>query len=580
MSNLPNVSKEDSNNSGVYNKYLPAPHFSNTGDFTGIPTDTTGFNSITVTINASVDSTPCGLLIQFSTTGIDFDNNGTINYSTVYFSDTVYYNSLATITEQQQWNNKFSGSGNFIKSYPLIKQYYRISYTPQTKFPDTLIINSRLNSNNYDNKYNSVNSFENNKENLYDAMDKLRISYPVTILDLRIPVNPLYLTETAGSTGYNYDYLDICFGNTGTGITEISSQYGTLVLSVNGQSKIISQSRKYCFCESGKSILLIAPGVIAYDNNYVYSKNYYTKIGYFDDINGLFFQFNPSTNTLDLGIRNNSIDVLINQTVWNIDKMDGTGISGVNLDFTQMQIFVIDMNWMALGRLRFGFYLFGKINYCHQILNINNSTYPYICNVNLPTRYEIDGTLGGTGSASITQSSATIISEGGYNPGGKKFSICWSANYNITSETPIFALRGGGDNYYHQNIVLTKISLGSSNINDIFIYKLRLYLNQDDAPIDTTTNWVSPDSSTTYGSISVSQYTTGSFTALNTNNSIIIDSGIITRGNSINLCEPDNFLINSFQITGDINNSSSVIVMTVENITTTIYGCVSWTEIY
>ena len=70
--------------------------------------------------------------------------------------------------------------------------------------------------------------------------------------------------------------------------------------------------------------------------------------------------------------------------------MDGTGTSGYNIDFTKSQLYVIDFEWLSVGRIRFGFYIFGKIYYCHQISNFNELDEPYMKTANLPIRYEIN----------------------------------------------------------------------------------------------------------------------------------------------------------------------------------------------
>lgn len=100
--------------------------------------------------------------------------------------------------------------------------------------------------------------------------------------------------------------------------------------------------------------------------------------------------------------------------------MDGTGISSISLNFTKAQLFVINFEWLSVGRIRFGFYLFGKINYCHQNTNLNLLTAPYMLSQNLPIRYEIITTYGETGS--LVQICSTVISEGGYTPIGRSFS--------------------------------------------------------------------------------------------------------------------------------------------------------------
>jgi hypothetical protein len=48
--------------------------------------------------------------------------------------------------------------------------------------------------------------------------------------------------------------------------------------------------------------------------------------------------------------------------------MDGTGRSGITLDVTKTQIFIVDLEWLGVGRVRLGFVIDGKIYYCHEIL--------------------------------------------------------------------------------------------------------------------------------------------------------------------------------------------------------------------
>lgn len=77
------------------------------------------------------------------------------------------------------------------------------------------------------------------------------------------------------------------------------------------------------------------------------------------------------------------------QSSWNIDKMDGTGASGFNLDLTKMQMFYIDYTWYGAGAIRFGFKNNrGEVIYAHRIPNNNVNTEAYIRSGNLPARYE------------------------------------------------------------------------------------------------------------------------------------------------------------------------------------------------
>ena len=87
------------------------------------------------------------------------------------------------------------------------------------------------------------------------------------------------------------------------------------------------------------------------------------------------------------------------QSTWNLDKMDGTGPSGYNIDLSKMQMFYIDYSWYGAGSIRWGFRAAnGNVTYCHRIINNNVNTEAYMRTGNLPARYE-----------SLTQPPTTIL---------------------------------------------------------------------------------------------------------------------------------------------------------------------------
>ena len=84
-----------------------------------------------------------------------------------------------------------------------------------------------------------------------------------------------------------------------------------------------------------------------------------------------------------------TVDTRTAQSSWNIDKMDGTGTSGYNIDLSKMQMFYIDYTWYGAGAIRFGFRATdGNVTYCHRIINNNTNTEAYMRSGNLPARYE------------------------------------------------------------------------------------------------------------------------------------------------------------------------------------------------
>jgi len=80
----------------------------------------------------------------------------------------------------------------------------------------------------------------------------------------------------------------------------------------------------------------------------------------------------------------------IPQSSWNLDRCDGSGPSGYNLDIGKMQMAYIDYTWYGAGFVRFGWRMTnGDVVYCHKIANNNVNNQAYMRSGNLPARYEV-----------------------------------------------------------------------------------------------------------------------------------------------------------------------------------------------
>ncbi|CAB4132933.1 hypothetical protein UFOVP257_21 [uncultured Caudovirales phage] len=91
----------------------------------------------------------------------------------------------------------------------------------------------------------------------------------------------------------------------------------------------------------------------------------------------------------NLAIVSKTVDRLYPQNTWNIDRCDGTGPSGFNIDLSRMQMFYMDYSWYGAGFIRWGFRgPTGDIIYCHKIANNNINYEAYMRSGNLPARYE------------------------------------------------------------------------------------------------------------------------------------------------------------------------------------------------
>ena len=115
--------------------------------------------------------------------------------------------------------------------------------------------------------------------------------------------------------------------------------------------------------------------------------------------------------TADFVICSRTVDVKVPQSQWNLDKCDGTGPSGFNLDLSKMQMFYIDFSWYGAGFVRWGLRgPNGDIIYCHRSPNNNLNTEAYLRSGNLPARYESESRPPTTYLTSTLNSSDTIVS--------------------------------------------------------------------------------------------------------------------------------------------------------------------------
>jgi hypothetical protein len=125
------------------------------------------------------------------------------------------------------------------------------------------------------------------------------------------------------------------------------------------------------------------------------------------------------------------------QAAWNLDKCDGNGPSGYNLNLARMQMFYMDYSWYGAGFVRWGFRgQDGNVIYCHKLINNNQNTEAYMRSGNLPARYETDSDPPKTQitqSVSTTDSYIGIGSTAGFPTNGGVLLLRNGANYEYVS---------------------------------------------------------------------------------------------------------------------------------------------------
>lgn len=309
-----------------------------------------------------------------------------------------------------------------------------------------------------------------------DAFGRLRTSQPFTLGDYK----HLYSIDP--------DFVDLTVG-TGATVTFDNNQAAAILqsgISTNGYC--IHQTRRYHHYMPGKSQLIYSS--FCFQQN---QANTIKRTGYFDDKDGIYFE-EDQNGILNFVIRSNTgaAERRIPQSQWNKDKLDGTGVSGYNLDVTKSQLFFIDFEWLGVGRVRCGFSIDGKNIVAHEFYNSNNLNTVYISNPNLPVRCEIRNTGSQVGSGgSFIQICSTVMSEGGYTESGREFSHTTSLRpVGVGSTVPILAIRlknsyKGYDN--RATVKLENVSVFSSGANVKYdVVKLRGIVGYN-----TTGAWVS-----------------------------------------------------------------------------------------
>ena len=288
-----------------------------------------------------------------------------------------------------------------------------------------------------------------------DAFHRFRVGNPFSVFDNKniFNTNPESWNEDTVGVGASIAHLP--------NESSIALTVGT----VSGESAI-RQTRRYFPYAPAKSQLITQTGVLGASK-----ENVTKRIGYFDDDNGLFFE-EDGTN-LKVVIRTSTSgspsDSSVNQADWNLDKMDGNGISGIVLDITKSQIFIIDFQWLGTGRVRFGFDIADQIRYVHEVNHANILDKVYMTTPSLPVRYEIRNTGIAASATTLKETCCAVISEGGAALPGFEFSVSNGINSRaITGRTPILAVRllnsfNGKDNRKTLKVVLTDLFADTNN---------------------------------------------------------------------------------------------------------------------
>jgi hypothetical protein len=328
-----------------------------------------------------------------------------------------------------------------------------------------------------------------------DAFSRLRVSTPTAQFN------------HINSYGLDNDIFETIASGAGATVTYLPNENSSelAVGTVSGEY-CIRQTFRYFPYTPGKSQLIMQTAVLGAGVT-----NVTRRVGYFDNSNGFFFELAGSVLSVVKRsfVTGSVVDTTIVQSAWNIDRMDGTGPSGISLDTSKSQIIIIDFQWLGVGRIRYGLDINGIVVYVHEILNANSLTSVYCTTPTLPLRFEIRNT-GTSAGATMKQICSCVSSEAGLIPEGEQFSKSHGiTTVAVTTRRPVFAIRmaatiNGKVNRKTAKLIHTHVR---ATTNDAFIEIIHGHL-----PTAITATWTSAgsDSGVEYSTdISVATFTEG-----------------------------------------------------------------------
>jgi hypothetical protein len=230
-----------------------------------------------------------------------------------------------------------------------------------------------------------------------DAFGRLRVSNPYTLFD----GGNRYFDNT-----YKWDQVD-----TGAITSSFLPNESSILMSGAGAGSAIRQTKQVFSYQPGKSLLVLLTFVMNTPTAGVTQR-----AGYFGAENGVYFEVAGTTKNLVIRkYTSGSVDDTtekFSQSLWNGDKLDGTGASGITLDVTKAQIFWTDIEWLGVGTVRCGFVVNGQFIVCHSFHHANILNKVYMTSATLPLRYELIST---GPAAAMRAICSTVMSEGGYS---------------------------------------------------------------------------------------------------------------------------------------------------------------------
>lgn len=245
-----------------------------------------------------------------------------------------------------------------------------------------------------------VQEFKFNNPTQLDAFGRLRVSNLTSIIEINFVVDE--------------NIVQVSRKTTGTATINRVDTHLDLILNTGGDTARL-RSRNRGIYEPGKSLLILMTGTM--DPLGINGADVTSKIGYYDDDDGYYFEYN--NGIINVVERTKASGVVVETRV---------DVSG-SFDPTKANIYWFDLEWLGVGKVRSGIVLDDKFVILHEFLHSNKLREPYMTKASLFVNAEL--LSAGVGTGSMLFNCASVNDEGGHDPIGRLFSI----DNHFTSKT-------------------------------------------------------------------------------------------------------------------------------------------------
>jgi len=224
------------------------------------------------------------------------------------------------------------------------------------------------------------------------------------------------------------------------------------------------------------------------------------RFGLFDELNGFYFEDSGDGTYRCVLRRNSALGVVDEESFarddWNVDKLDGTGPSGITANPNNIQHMSIEYEWYGAGMIEWNFIIDNNKYPLHRIYHANRVPNTWAAKAALPVRIEIENTGGTAGTHTFYQGSHSFSTEGTTTLIGRQKSISTPITGKGTGSantfTPMVAIRLKSD-ALDSVVIPDEFSGATLDNTNIFIQAIEL-------PTVTGGTWVSfgPDSAVEY----------------------------------------------------------------------------------